>query len=341
MKKNMLKIVCTAISASVMLISSVSQAFAAFTLGDVNNNGFIDAVDASLILAEYAASSTEKGGSFTAEQKKAGDVNHDDQVDAVDASKILSYYAYKSTSGTLDLETFINDPPATTTTTAVKTTTSTTTTTTAITTTTTYNPPKIDYSKDIIGFWEMQDEDEEDTDKLGLFFLKDGTGGIYDITSDLFHFSGNDFVVSGTVIPSPLYQEKDGTIIVDNGEEKLLEMSRIESTDGKLGTYHLYDGMYYNIILNGFKSDRNTDVDPLYAVVDFYEDGKSRIVYKNFFTYKLDGNILSVTTNENLTPIFNGDGAITINKNTMIMLGGNEVVSFTRKALPTDEMVMK
>lgn len=334
MKNTIAKATCSLLTASLLLISSAAQVFAAYNLGDVNNNGYSDAVDASLILAEYAASSTERGGTFTADQKKAADVNHDDQVDAVDASKILSYYAYKSTSGTLDLDTFVNAPPATTTTTAVNTTTTTTTTTA-------YTPPKIDYSKDIIGFWELNTEDENDTDKMGLFFLNDGTGGLYTVTSDLLHFSGNDFVVSGTAIPSPFYQEKDGIITVENEKEKLIEMSRIESTDGKLGTYHLYDGVYYNIVINGFKSDRNSDVNPLYAVVDFYEDGKSRIVYKNFFTYKLNGNVLTVTANENLTPLFNGDGAITINKDTMVMIGGNEVVGFTRKTLPSDEKVAK
>lgn len=72
-------------------------------LGDVNENGTIDAVDASRVLAEYASTSTAGGKStFSANQAKAADVDHNGSVDAVDASKILAYYAYTgSTEGAL------------------------------------------------------------------------------------------------------------------------------------------------------------------------------------------------------------------------------------------------
>ncbi|EWM54116.1 dockerin type I domain-containing protein [Ruminococcus flavefaciens] len=69
-----------------------------YTLGDVNNDGMIDAVDASVVLAYYARISTNHDGGFTELQKLAADFNHDGKVDAVDASNILSYYTYISTS---------------------------------------------------------------------------------------------------------------------------------------------------------------------------------------------------------------------------------------------------
>ena len=337
MKNTIAKITCSLVSASVLLISSAANAFAAYELGDVNNNGYADAVDASLILSEYANNATHKGGTFTEEQRKAADVNHDNYVDAVDASNILAYYAYKSTNGTLDIETFINNPPVTTTTAPVTTTTS--TTTTAVVTTST--AVSVDYSKDIIGFWELEQEDEENTNNYGLFFTKEGTGGIFDMTSDLFYFSGNDFYVSGSAVSSDSFQEEKDTITVDNGKEKLIEMSRIERTDGYLGTYHLFGGMFYNTILNGFKKDRNASADSVYAVIDFYQEGKSRIVYNNFFTYKLEGNRLTITTNDNLTPLFNGVGTVTILRNTLTMAGGDEAAVFTKVTLPSDEKVLK
>ena len=68
-----------------------------YTLGDVNNDGMIDAVDASVVLAYYARISTNQDGGFTELQKLAADFNHDGKVDAVDASNILSYYTYIST----------------------------------------------------------------------------------------------------------------------------------------------------------------------------------------------------------------------------------------------------
>ncbi|MCR4639485.1 leucine-rich repeat protein [Ruminococcus sp.] len=67
-------------------------------LGDVNDDGSINAVDASSVLSYYAMISTKKDGGFTDEQKKAADVNHDGAINAVDASCILSYYAYTSTT---------------------------------------------------------------------------------------------------------------------------------------------------------------------------------------------------------------------------------------------------
>jgi hypothetical protein len=331
MKNTIAKITCSVLSSSVLLISSAAQAFAAYTFGDVNNNGYVDAVDASLILSEYANNATHKGGTFTEEQKKAADVNHDNYVDAVDASYILAYYAYTSTSGTLDLETFVNGSSATTTTAPVTTTSATTTT---VNTT-------VDYSKDIIGFWELNQQDEENTNNYGLFFTKEGKGGIFDMTSDLFYFSGKDFYVTGSAVSSDSFKEENGTITVDKGKERLIEMSRIESTDGYLGTYHLYGGAFYNTILNGFKKDRNAGADSVYSVIDFYEEGKSRIVYNNFFTYKLDGNKLTITTNDNLTPLFNGAGTVTILGNTLTMAGGDETAVFTKVTLPTDEKVLK
>jgi len=68
------------------------------SLGDVNEDGKVDAKDASAILVEYSKMSTGGDGSFTASQKQAADVNADNKIDAKDASFILSYYALASTA---------------------------------------------------------------------------------------------------------------------------------------------------------------------------------------------------------------------------------------------------
>jgi hypothetical protein len=67
-------------------------------LGDVNDDGKINAVDASSVLAYYAMISTNQDGGYDDEQKLAADVNNDGKINAVDASCILSYYAYTSTT---------------------------------------------------------------------------------------------------------------------------------------------------------------------------------------------------------------------------------------------------
>ena len=68
------------------------------TLGDVNADGYINAVDASSVLAYYARISTNQIGEYTEDQKLSADVNHDRMINAVDASNILAYYAYASTT---------------------------------------------------------------------------------------------------------------------------------------------------------------------------------------------------------------------------------------------------
>jgi len=77
-------------------------------LGDPNEDGKIDAKDASIILVYYSQMSTGGVGSFSDEQRSASNVNGDDKVDAKDASCILSYYAYISTGGEMTIERFLS-----------------------------------------------------------------------------------------------------------------------------------------------------------------------------------------------------------------------------------------
>lgn len=78
-------------------------------LGDIDNNGAVEASDASLVLGEYASLQSSGKTTFTAAQSKAADVNKDGVVNADDASMILKYYSYQSTTpGTvLDIEEWI------------------------------------------------------------------------------------------------------------------------------------------------------------------------------------------------------------------------------------------
>ena len=99
--------------------------------GDANGNKLIDAVDASIILANYAKYSTSSDKP-TESELVVQDVNGDEFIDAVDASMVLSYYAYVSAGGNLSFSEYLNDPKAAiTTTTAVTTTAVITTTTTS------------------------------------------------------------------------------------------------------------------------------------------------------------------------------------------------------------------
>ena len=81
-----------------VIYGSIDVSAVEYKLGDVNNDGHINAVDASSVLSYYAMISTNKDGGFDEAQKNAADVNHDSLINAVDASCILSYYAYVSTT---------------------------------------------------------------------------------------------------------------------------------------------------------------------------------------------------------------------------------------------------
>lgn len=80
-----------------------------FMLGDVNTDGIVDSSDASLILTEYSAVSTNSESSLTETQKKATDVNNDGNCDSSDASMVLSYYSYVSTHDYISVEEFVED----------------------------------------------------------------------------------------------------------------------------------------------------------------------------------------------------------------------------------------
>lgn len=63
-------------------------------LGDVDGDGFVNAVDASIVSIEYALLSSKDGkGVLTEKQTISADVNKDGFVNAVDASIISIYYA--------------------------------------------------------------------------------------------------------------------------------------------------------------------------------------------------------------------------------------------------------
>lgn len=71
-------------------------------LGDVNGSGYVDAVDASAVLAEYAHYAAVKDYVISDEFKEKADVNMDGSVDARDASLILGLYAAVSSNKATD-----------------------------------------------------------------------------------------------------------------------------------------------------------------------------------------------------------------------------------------------
>lgn len=117
-------------------------------MGDVDNDGFINAVDATSILVEYAGGSTGGNSTFSDLQKTVADIDKNGIIDAVDATYVLRYYAYTSTGGKLDIESWTENlshsvTTATTATSGTSQTTASSDTVTTVTTVTTGISPVI------------------------------------------------------------------------------------------------------------------------------------------------------------------------------------------------------
>jgi len=77
--------------------------------GDVNGDGSVNSIDASLIMAHYTSLSAENGKPVLNEgQKSAGDINGDGSVNAVDASLAMAYYSYVSTNPNISIDDFLS-----------------------------------------------------------------------------------------------------------------------------------------------------------------------------------------------------------------------------------------
>lgn len=155
---------------------NITLYFNANNLGDINSDGIIDAVDASLVLNEYALISTEEKTTFTENQNISADVNKDGIIDAVDASKILNYYAESSTDGNPSWEENTN----------VSTTipTSTTSNTVTTTTVTTAVPSDIDYSSYMESIRILQTQ--ADIMEFHNYYIYDiNNDGIYELITEM------------------------------------------------------------------------------------------------------------------------------------------------------------
>ncbi len=78
------------------------------TLGELNGDQAIDALDAALLLQASAAAGTNGDSGLTEEQLIEADVNGDGTFDANDAACILQYSAYIGAGGTGSIENFLS-----------------------------------------------------------------------------------------------------------------------------------------------------------------------------------------------------------------------------------------
>ena len=82
-------------------------------LGDVNNDGVVNASDAAKVLIAAASLGSGNESGLTAEQELIGDVNEDGILNASDAAKILIYAAYIGAGGSGTLYEYYHQDDAT------------------------------------------------------------------------------------------------------------------------------------------------------------------------------------------------------------------------------------
>ncbi len=78
-----------------------------YILGDLNGDKIINSSDASVVLEQYALSSTGKQPTISDNMMNAGKITEDNMVDSTDASAILAYYAYTATGGNGSIKNYI------------------------------------------------------------------------------------------------------------------------------------------------------------------------------------------------------------------------------------------
>ncbi|MBR3420476.1 MAG: hypothetical protein IKG98_00210 [Ruminococcus sp.] len=76
------------------------------SLGDLNGDGLINSIDASMVLSNYNKVST--GEDIPESELARGDLNGDGRSDASDASLILAYYSFMSSSGDMTLDEYLD-----------------------------------------------------------------------------------------------------------------------------------------------------------------------------------------------------------------------------------------
>ncbi|MBQ8296327.1 MAG: leucine-rich repeat protein [Ruminococcus sp.] len=77
------------------------------SLGDIDNDGNVNALDASIILTAYAASAVNTYPDLSVIQLAGCDVDGDGAANSLDASYVLSYYAYTATGGKDSFENYL------------------------------------------------------------------------------------------------------------------------------------------------------------------------------------------------------------------------------------------
>ncbi len=235
---------------------NITLHFGSYVKGDVNNDGFINAVDATAVLMEYATLSTGGESTFTQKQKLSANVNNDAFIDAVDATQILVYYAELSTGGN---PSWNNTTASGTATTTTKTTTTTTTavssdsTATTTTTTTSSKPSAVDYSS-YANAVNLLESENNDSILFHNYYVYDiNNDEIYELITEMgtceadnkysvYSMKGNEMIFAGDIgAGHSTLVEKDGKLYRDSAHMSQQKVDLISFDGKKVTTETVYE----------------------------------------------------------------------------------------------------
>ena len=98
---------CAALlTGSMAVLPAAAEDTAGASIGDVNADSSVNAIDATEVLIAAAAAGTDSKSPFTDAQKTAADVNADGKINANDATEILAYAAYHGVSSKMTPQEF-------------------------------------------------------------------------------------------------------------------------------------------------------------------------------------------------------------------------------------------
>ncbi|MDE6539201.1 MAG: SH3 domain-containing protein [Ruminococcus sp.] len=310
-------------------------------MGDVNGDGFINAVDASIVSIEYSLLSTEGTGTFNEHQKRSANVNKDGFIDAVDASMISIYYAELSTNGN---PTWEIPPENQNTTISTSTQTTTTTTTSAITTTTTTTavtaPETPEYSSYVEAVQLMA---RKITDSMlhHEYYVHDiNNDGTYELIMEMgeteednkysvYSMKGGVMIFAGDIDAEYSYLASDGeTLYKVAGQNQIEYVEKISFNGEKVSSENISTDTERRIAIPAYNWTNMSGINRImnyepYTYFDITDSDDDFIFNKNYSAEK--GKVITVSTNLNLRakPTTNSGIITTIPNSTIVNIYGH------------------
>lgn len=302
-------------------------------MGDVNNDGFINAVDASIVSIEYTLLSTEDGiGTFNERQTLSADVNKDGFINAVDASMISIYYAELSTSGNATWEI----PPENTTTTS--TTTVTTPSGTTTTTTTIVTPPE--YSSYVEAVQLMAGKITDSMLHHEYYVHDINNDGTYELIMEMgeseeeskysvYSMKGDVMFFAGDIDAEYSYLASDGeTLYKVSGQNQINSVDKISFNGEKVSSENIGTDTDYGTTIPVYNWTNMSGINRImnyepYTYFDITDCDDDFIFNKNYSAEK--GTVITSSTNLNLRakPTTNSGIITTIPNATIVNIYGH------------------